>query len=94
MTRRFSIDSDMLHSDLTVEISIQCREADGADADYVIERISNQHGNEVGLSALPIADVRRIKKHALEIAEECGPYAYQEYVEGLAERAWEFSEDR
>ncbi len=75
---------------LKVEITVSCRDRDGADATYDIESIQNMHTMEfVEFDTLPEAEQTAIDRAAQQCADDNACDAYQDYAEGAADQAYD-----
>ena len=85
MTRTFEYDSS--RGRLRATLYIECRDQDGCDATFDLEDLEclDDPSAEVRLSDLPASEQTAIERHAQALADECGPMAWQEYVEGQAD---------
>lgn len=83
-----------LAAQLEVEISIQCRDADGADAEFVIESIEDVERKVfLEFEQLHPEDQARLESVAQAYADEHGYDAYREYCEGEADRLYDQMKD-
>lgn len=83
------------YAELEVDVSIQCRDKDGCDATYDIEWIALKGSDEcLELEALSPDDQLFIDRRAQELADEHACEAYQHYIEGASDRAYDEWKDR
>lgn len=95
MSHRFTFDSVEQYAEneavpqYEVEITVECRDSDGADAEYVLEGILRTDTQEdVELCALSAADQAQLDKLAQACADAYAIEAYAEYCQGKAD--WEY----
>ncbi len=97
MEKTFTFDSDSLAEarnlehpvELEITIDIWCHSDDG---DYGFEDMivwDNSTDTEIDLHSLPENEVKMIEARAEEIAYECSPDAYQDYIENVGDAAYE-----
>ncbi len=103
MTKSFICDSESAPNPaapgacarLEVDISISCRDRDGADSMYAVEYILNLGTKqEVAFESLPSAEQARIEAIAEKYADDYACEAAQEYAEGQADWLHDMEQDR
>lgn len=104
MTRRFAFesrtqldDAGKFHVELEIEICIECRDLDGADAEYTIESIGVVGAEPpvwLELDKLSAEDQLHLDRMAQGIADENACEAAQDYEIRRAEAAADAAQDR
>lgn len=97
MQGRFTLDSETFLDangncvPILFEVSVQCRDRDGADAEYEIENITHPDRplDVIELSEFNERDQQRIERYAQEVADDLGPDAYVDYISGAADAAYD-----
>lgn len=75
---------------ISIEVSVQCRDSDGADSEYTIESVTDlASGADIDWNALSPGEQLRINAGAEALAEDYACEAYQEYAEGAADQAYD-----
>lgn len=92
MTKSFEFETDA-GAILTVDVFVECRDRDGADATYDIEWIGFGD-TEVAFESLSDADKVRLNRDAERCADDAACDAAQEWAEGAADRAYDEWKDR
>lgn len=90
MTKKFTHETEDGRT-LNVQIVLDCRDFDGADATYDIEWIGDTQDNEVKLESLSPVDQTHIEQHAQDITDENGSDVARERWAARCEDAYDES---